>query len=72
MSRIPHWEQRLAAAILEARIRPFVWGRHDCATWAFDLRRDLMGGPDHADLWRGRYTTPVGALHQIQAAPPHA
>lgn len=66
MSRTPHWEQRLAAAILEARIRPFVWGRHDCATWAFDLRRDLMGGPDHADLWRGRYTTPVGATRVMR------
>lgn len=61
MTRIPHWEQLFAVAITEARTRPFAWGSHDCATWAFDLRRDLTGGPDHAALWRGRYRTALGA-----------
>lgn len=61
MTRIPHWEQRLASAIADARALPFAWGRHDCATWAFDLRRDLTGGPDLAAFWRGRYRTALGA-----------
>ena len=60
-ARVPHWEQILAAAILAARDRPFVWGQHDCATWAFDLCRDLTGGPDHAALWRGQYRTARGS-----------
>lgn len=61
MTRIPHWEEHLAAAIADARARPFAWGRHDCATWAFDLRRDLTGGEDVAAQWRGRYSTALGA-----------
>jgi hypothetical protein len=65
-ARIPHWEQILASAILAARDRPFVWGQHDCATWAFDLRRDLTGGPDHAALWRGRYRTAGGCLRVLR------
>ena len=59
-TRVPHWEQVLADAIQQASTRPFVWGEHDCATWAFDLHRDLTNGPDHAALWRGRYNTPIG------------
>jgi hypothetical protein len=59
-TRVPHWEQVLANAIQQASARPFVWGQHDCATWAFDLYRDLTDGPDHAALWRGRYRTRVG------------
>ncbi|MFD2101868.1 DUF6950 family protein [Tabrizicola soli] len=34
---------------------------HDCAIWAFDLRRDLTGGDDVVALWRGRYRTARGA-----------
>ena len=59
-TRVPNWEQVLADAIQQASTRPFVWGQHDCATWAFDLHRDLTNGPDHAALWRGRYRTPIG------------
>lgn len=66
MTRIPHWEQLFAAAIAEAHTRHFAWGSHDCATWAFDLRRDLTAGPDHAALWRGRYTTPLGAVRVMR------
>jgi hypothetical protein len=58
--RVPHWEQILAAALEVARAQAFIWGQHDCATWAFDLHRDLTGGPDHAALWRERYSTPIG------------
>lgn len=64
MPRIDHWERHLIAAIEAARDRPFRWGRHDCATFAFDLRRDLTGGFDVAALWRGRYSTARGA-HRV-------
>ena len=66
LTRIPHWEQLFAAAVMEARTRPFAWGSHDCATWAFDLRRDLTGGPDHAALWRGQYRTPGGCQRVLR------
>ncbi len=60
-ARISGWELRLASAVDLARGRQFIWGQHDCAIWAFDLRRDLAGGEDAAGLWRGRYRTALGA-----------
>ena len=65
-TRVPHWEQVLADAIRQASARPFAWGQHDCATWAFDLHRDLTDGPDHAALWRGRYRTRVGCARVLR------
>ena len=65
-TRRPGWELRLAAAIEAARNRPFAWGTHDCATFAFDLRRDLTGGGDIAALWRGRYRTARGATRVMR------
>lgn len=61
------WETHLTRAIADARGQPFVWGRHDCATWAVDLRRALTGGPDHAAAWRGRYRTPRGAVRVMRS-----
>lgn len=65
-TRIPGWERRLAEAIEAARDRPFRWGRHDCAIFAFDLRRDITGGHDVAALWRVRYTTARGAVRVMR------
>ena len=65
-ARLPSWELRLAAAVKGARGRPFQWGQHDCALWAFDLRRDLTGGDDVAALWRGRYRTARGAVRVMR------
>ena len=61
MPRIPHWERHLASALATARSMPFDWGHHDCATWVFELRTELTGGPDTAARWRGRYNTSFGA-----------
>lgn len=66
MPRVNHWERRLAEAIEAARELPFRWGQHDCATFAFDLRRALAGGPDVAALWRGRYATAIGAARVMR------
>ena len=60
MPRTPHWERLLASAIDTARVRPFVWGVHDCPTFAFETRMILTGGEDIAALWRCRYTTALG------------
>lgn len=62
--RVSNWETRLAQAVEAARDLPFAWGSHDCATWAFDVVRDLSGGADYAAQWRGRYTTALGS-HRI-------
>lgn len=58
--RLPGWEARLAEAVEAARGVPFVWGLHDCAIWAFDVRRALTG-QDAAAAWRGRYRSARGA-----------
>ncbi len=58
--RIEGWEARLAEAVEAARGLPFGWGQHDCAIWAFDVRRALTGA-DAAAAWRGRYRTARGA-----------
>jgi hypothetical protein len=58
--RVDHWERLLAAAIDTAQAKPFVWGVHDCPTFAFETRMILTGGEDIAALWRGRYTTALG------------
>ena len=60
MTRVEHWERRLAEAVEAARAKPFVWGLHDCPTFAFETRMILTGGEDVASLWRGRYTTALG------------
>ena len=60
LPRVDHWERLLAAAIYTARAKPFVWGVHDCPTFAFETRMILTGGKDVAALWRSRYTTALG------------
>ncbi|MBO6886366.1 MAG: hypothetical protein JJ869_22735 [Marivita sp.] len=60
LPRVDHWERLLAAAIDTARAKPFVWGVHDCPTFAFEVRMILTDGEDIAAHWRGRYTTALG------------
>lgn len=64
--RAQGWEQRLFEALTSARARPFAWGEHDCATWAFDLRATLQDAPSAADLWRGRYRTALGGARLMR------
>jgi hypothetical protein len=66
MPRVENWERRLVQAIAAAQAQPFVWGQQDCATWTFDVRRALTGGPDHAALWRGRYHTALGSRRVLR------
>lgn len=58
------WPERLAAAIEDARDRPFEWGQHDCSTWAMDVVAAMTGqdGPD----WRGKYRTEIGAARHLK------
>lgn len=59
--RLPHWRSALSRCIEEALQRPFEWGRHDCALFAADAVL-AMTGVDPAEVWRGRYSTPRGAI----------
>jgi hypothetical protein len=51
--------------VADARDRPFQWGTHDCATWAFDVRL-AMTGLDAAAAWRGKYRTEKGAARMLR------
>ena len=64
--RVDQWERLLAAAIDTARAKPFVWGVHDCPTFAFEVRMILTGGEDIAALWRARYTTALGGARVMR------
>jgi len=64
--RVDHWERLLATAIDTARVRPFVWGLHDCPTFAFETRTLLTAGEDVAALWRGKYSTHLGGLRVMR------
>lgn len=66
VSRVESWERLLAAAIDTARAKPFIWGVHDCPTFAFETRMILTGGEDIAALWRGRYTTALGGARVMR------
>jgi hypothetical protein len=68
--RLNGWDLRLAEMVEAARALAFAWGSHDCATWAFDVRKALTG-EDAAAAWRGKYTTEIGAarmLHRLKCA----
>lgn len=66
MLRVETWERLLAEAVVAARTKPFVWGLHDCPTFAFETRMILTGGEDVAALWRGRYTTALGGARVMR------
>ena len=66
MTRVEHWERLLASAIDTAWAKPFVWGVHDCPTFAFETRMILTGSEDVAALWRGRYTTALGGARVMR------
>ena len=59
--KTPGWETRLQQAIEDAIWRPFQWGCHDCATWAFDVAAALTETESRSGLWLGRYHTSLGA-----------
>ena len=59
------WPERLAEVVKAARGRPFQWGRHDCATFAFDCVLAMTGVDRLADF-RGRYRTAKGARRALK------
>lgn len=59
------WEARLAAVIGAARTRPFVWGRHDCTTWAAEVV-EAVSGVAVRPWWAGCYRTARGARAHLK------
>lgn len=65
-SRLPGWESRLAAALDDARARPYALGEHDCFRVAC-AAVEALTGVDHWSHWGGTYRTPRQALARIVA-----
>ncbi len=63
--RLDGWEVALVEEIDRARGMTFAWGRHDCATWAFDVRCRLTG-INAAAAWRGGYGTAAGSVRAMR------
>ncbi len=41
--RVPDWPRQLDAVVNDARVRPFNWRRHNCATFAADCVEAMTG-----------------------------
>lgn len=64
-SRPEDWPERLDAYVREAQTQPFVWGTHDCCTFAADWVLAITG-VDPMGPWRGEYRTASGAQRLTQ------
>lgn len=65
LTRREDWPSRLAAALEEARDKPFCWGSHDCGLFAADCVL-AMTDTDPAALYRGQYDDEAGARETMQ------
>lgn len=52
--RVEDWPERLAALVAARMRTPFLWGTHDCCSFAADVAAELTGADPLAG-YRGRY-----------------
>jgi hypothetical protein len=62
--RLPGWEDRFAAVIVEARSKAYRLGEHDCFRVACSVVEALVG-VDLWQQWAGKYKTDIKALRLI-------
>lgn len=60
MSRVSNWPGVLNAFVEAHKNRAFSWGDHDCIMFAC-AGIEAITGNDPAALWRGNYSTALGA-----------
>ncbi len=65
--RIENWPSRLAEAVAAAEHKPFLWGAHDCGTFASDCEMAITGGTLFVDVLGG-YKTAMGAARRLKRA----
>ena len=65
MNRSDTWHADLAAYIVSVGAKPFVWGEHDCATFAAGAVM-AMTGEDFAKPYRGKYKSLRGGLGMLK------
>ena len=66
-ARRDNWPKLLAQFIEARRAQPFAWGSNDCCIFAADWV-EICTGEDHAKVWRGRYTSALGAARVLDEA----
>lgn len=66
--RVDNWPSRLADAVAAAERAPFVWGAHDCGSFAADCERAITGGTLFGDVLGGNYKTALGAARHLKRA----
>lgn len=59
------WEIRLSAEVEAAQARPWAWGDHDCATFAWRCARAVADGPTRWDSWFGMHSSEDAAAALI-------
>lgn len=67
MKRRDDWLPRLHGYLRDTARAPFAWGRYDCALHAAGAVEAVTGHDPAADF-RGRYTTPRGAVRVLRKA----
>jgi len=67
LTRLPDWQARLQAWLIEVGGKSFEPGRHDCALFAAGAVA-AMTGEDPAAVFRGRYRTLRGGLRVLRRA----
>jgi hypothetical protein len=65
LQRLNDWRARLDAEIERQRHSPFAWGRQDCAIGFAASIVQAITGKDLARGYRGKYSTPTGALRLL-------
>ena len=63
--RFTNWRTALNDYVHAVMPKPFVWGQHDCATFAAGAVL-AMTGVDPAEKYRGRYKTLIGGLRLLR------
>lgn len=63
--RLPDWRSRLIDYLADAARSPFEEGQYDCALF-FAGGVQAMTGVDHAEAYRGRYSTTKGGLRILR------
>lgn len=68
LHRLDDWRARLAAEMDRQRRDPFAWGKHDCAIGFAAGIVEALTGVDLAKGYRGKYSSPRGALKILSEA----
>lgn len=64
MKRFEDWPSRLAAFVDESKTKPFAYGTWDCCIAVCDAIQ-VMTGKDPGALFRGQYSTALGATREM-------